>query len=230
MIRKSFEITKTAAEGRTLTFTASTGEIDRDGDQLEPGGWLLDNYRRNPTVIYGHDYSSLPIAKTTKIDVSKGSLVAEMTFPPEGTYDRADIIFKLAKLGFINSCSVGFLPVESRPSGKGKIYQKMELLEISLTAVPSNPGALQQLAAKGVITAAQAAKLQPKGVDLKEKYELPGNVYIPAVPYKPLNRQQDLEIELDLGSGIKSTLRDGEAAAFIGKEIAAEIKRQRGLR
>ena len=55
------------------------------------------------------------------------------------------LAYKMAKGGFINSQSVGFIP-EDWTSGKNasepdRTYIKCELLEISMVVVPANPGA-----------------------------------------------------------------------------------------
>src|SRR5689334_20360664 len=50
----------------------STPTIDRDGDEVVVEGADLTAYRRNPAVLFGHDYSSLPVGGTTAIDVIPG--------------------------------------------------------------------------------------------------------------------------------------------------------------
>ena len=34
-----------------MRFVISTGAVDRDGDTIDPKGWDLTAYRRNPTVL-----------------------------------------------------------------------------------------------------------------------------------------------------------------------------------
>jgi phage head maturation protease len=46
------------------------------------------------------------------------------------------------KAGVLRALSVGFDPVEVEPNGKGGFnFNKWELLELSIVAVPANPGA-----------------------------------------------------------------------------------------
>src|SRR3982074_2078635 len=46
---------------RTFTFTISSATVDRMGDSIAVDGWRLDNFKRNPVVLWGHDGSMLPV-------------------------------------------------------------------------------------------------------------------------------------------------------------------------
>ena len=39
-----------------VTFVLSTDDVDRHGDVVEPGGWRLAAYLRNPVLLWAHDY------------------------------------------------------------------------------------------------------------------------------------------------------------------------------
>jgi len=41
----------------------TTPHLDRDSEILVPTGAMLDDFRQSPSVLYGHDYRSLPIGK-----------------------------------------------------------------------------------------------------------------------------------------------------------------------
>ncbi len=56
----------------TFEFTASNEEIDRDGEIIEAKGWDLKNFKKNPVIIYAHDYRTLPIGKATHIGIKDG--------------------------------------------------------------------------------------------------------------------------------------------------------------
>lgn len=130
---------------RRMTFTISTGAVDRDGDTLDPKGWVLDAYRRNPTVLFGHDYHSLPVAKTIDIQATDRALIATAEFPPKGVYPFADQVYDMLKHGFLNATSVGFQALEHEPATDRKSgfnFRKQELLEYSIVPIPSNPEAL----------------------------------------------------------------------------------------
>ncbi len=129
---------------RTFRFRISDGTVDRDKDRIDPAGWELDNYRRNPVVLLSHDYSSLPVAKTTEIGVQGGALMATAEFPSEGIFPQADQVFRLIKEGYLSTASVGFRPIEwvYNSDRGGMDYHKQELLEWSVVPVPALSTAL----------------------------------------------------------------------------------------
>jgi len=142
---------------RELTMVGTTEARDRDGDIIRMSGWDLKNYLKNPVFLWGHDYSSVPLAAATKIVKKRDPSRMEFTlrFPSEvGLYPFADMILALYNDKIINASSVGFipkewdlLPVEEKEEVpdfmRSRMYTKQELLELSGVAVPSNPEALQ---------------------------------------------------------------------------------------
>jgi len=145
---------------RQYEFTASTADMDRDGEVIDVEGWDLKNFKKNPVIMYAHDYRSLPIGKATKIGVRDGKLINNVEFPPEGTYEFADIVERLVGTGYLKTESVGFIPRKWEDGDGGektprRTYTKQELLEISIVPVPSNPNALMNAVKEGVITTKQ---------------------------------------------------------------------------
>src|SRR5208282_1271828 len=43
----------------TLDFVASTATLDRYHEIIEPAGWRLDSYRRNPVFQNAHNYGDI---------------------------------------------------------------------------------------------------------------------------------------------------------------------------
>ena len=59
------------------------GQPDRGGDITEQS-WLLDNYNKNPVVLWGHDHSIPAVGKTLSIGVNNdGMLEAVIQFAVE---------------------------------------------------------------------------------------------------------------------------------------------------
>lgn len=52
-------------DGRIICdFILSNGAVDRDFDTVNPDGWELENFRKNPVVLWMHDMWELPVAKS----------------------------------------------------------------------------------------------------------------------------------------------------------------------
>jgi len=141
---------------RQYEFIASTSDIDRDGEVIDVKGWDLKNFKKNPVIMYAHDYRTLPIGKALRVWISEGKLKNTIEFPPEGTYEFADIVERLVDTGYLKTESVGFIPGEWVDAEDDKLprrkFTKQELLEISIVPVPSNPEALRNALDNGVIT------------------------------------------------------------------------------
>lgn len=133
---------------RTITAYASTSDWDRYGERFEPDAFKagLDNYLKNPVVLWVHDYARPPIAKTIGHSFDEKGLILTMKFAD--TQEASDI-FALYQGGFLSAFSVGFRPLEvayeERTPGSGEmgaVFKRAELLENSAVPVPANPGAL----------------------------------------------------------------------------------------
>ena len=155
-----FEIKDVDEEDRSFLAVASTGIVDRDGDILEPGGWKLKNYRRNPVVLWAHDYKSPPVAQAKEIKVEDGKLMFRPRFATKEEYAFADTIWQLYKGRYLRTFSVGFMPIKHEDieddegkgcMGRGRRYTSQELLEISGCPVPSNVEAMSQRSMTDVI-------------------------------------------------------------------------------
>ena len=137
--------TSALMRGRSrLTIRAAVGSEDRKGDVIDPSGWELEGYRRNPVFLWAHDRSRPPIGKSQRIWVEDDALYAEVEFAPT---DFAGEIAGLYERGFMRGVSVGFLPLETevRKASNGRrgyLYRRQELLEISAVPVPMHDGAL----------------------------------------------------------------------------------------
>ncbi len=143
MNRQTVSITTKQAAGEDLrTFTISTRSSDREGDILEPAGVVLDNYRKNPIVLWSHAYNALPIGQSLRIGpVGNLRIEADVKFAPTEFAQQVKI---LVDQGFIRTASVGFrslAPAEPLDTG-GYRYTSWELLEWSIVNVPANAEAL----------------------------------------------------------------------------------------
>lgn len=135
-----------ASNGEGMEFVLSDATVDRVGDVIEPDGWDLKNFKKNPIALFGHN-SGFPIGKWENLRVEGGKLIARLKFAAKGTSARIDELASLVEQGILRAVSVGFRPIKSepldpeRPYGPQR-YTKQELLETSLVSVPANPAAL----------------------------------------------------------------------------------------
>lgn len=137
---------KTLASGEGLEFVLSDGTVDRYGDIVEPDGWDLRNFKKNPIALFGHN-SGFPIGTWSDLRVDGGKLIGRLALAAKGTSDRIDELIGLVEQGILRAVSVGFRPLDvdpidpKQPWGAQR-YKKQELLETSLVSVPANPAAL----------------------------------------------------------------------------------------
>jgi len=167
-IRKEFVSTvcklasDTEADSRTVKFVLSTAKVDSMGDTIDPDGWDLKRYKKNPVVLWGHDRHTPPIGKCENVRVKDGALVGDVTFATAEEFPLADTIFRLVKGGYLNAGSVGFMPIEYDWNDKrgGFDYKKHELREFSIVTIPSNPDALVVARSAGIDLSPVAAHVE----------------------------------------------------------------------
>lgn len=135
-----------ASDGGGLEFVLSDATVDRYGDIVEPDGWDLRNFKKNPIALFGHN-SSFPIGTWENVRVEGGKLIGRLKLATKGTSARIDELIGLVEQGILRAVSVGFAPEVAEPIDKNRPYgpqryKKQQLLETSLVSVPANPAAV----------------------------------------------------------------------------------------
>ncbi|MBI4764664.1 MAG: HK97 family phage prohead protease [Deltaproteobacteria bacterium] len=173
---------------RVLEFIASTAQVDRYGDIIEVEGWELDNWLKVPVILYGHDYGGFPIGQgISAIKDPLRGLVIQAKFATAAENPDADIAYRLALGGYIRAVSVGFIDLEREPlldnegNRTGWRFKRAELLEVSLVAVPANPGALIVPVQKGLLTQEEAEAFQAKMKEAAEEGQEKGSTDDPEI-------------------------------------------------
>lgn len=155
-LRKGFTAeVKAEGDSRVLNFTISTAAVDRSGDTVAVDGWSTSEFRKNPVVLWAHDYTSLPVARSLNEWVEGKALKAKAEFTPVGMARFNDTVFDMYKQGFLSAVSVGFLPTkwawtEEANRKYGIDFMEQSLLEFSAVPVPANPEALIEARSAGV--------------------------------------------------------------------------------
>lgn len=148
-----FTVKEVAGTAPQIDFIGSDGGVDRYNEVILPTAWGdMKNFRANPVVPDCHDYSSIGkiLGKAVSVEVRDGQLCNRVEFCLDNPMGA--LAYKMAKGGFLNSQSVGFIPQEWMNGNKAgepdRTYTQCELLEISMVVVPANPGATVALALK----------------------------------------------------------------------------------
>ncbi|SMB97967.1 phage prohead protease, HK97 family [Thermanaeromonas toyohensis ToBE] len=197
LVRKIMEVAVKGvdAENGVITFLGTTPTRDRWGEIVDPQGVVLDNYRKNPVFLWAHNYQVLPIGKSLAERVTPQGIEFDIKFDLADPF--AQQVYRKYKDGFLRATSIGFIPLEWQDfedsQGRGRIYKKWELLELSAVPVPANPDALQMALTKAADLGEFYRLLEEGGetgmewLDVVEK----GAVKFEATPKAPEDRPWD---------------------------------------
>jgi len=175
-----FEIRAINEDSRSVDYICSTSSVDAHGTRIEQN-WRLDRYNKNPVVLMAHDCDDIPIGLASNVRVMNGALVATVTFATEDINPEAEQCWRAVKARLLRGISVGFKPHAYRWEMDGDreifVLDDNELLELSVTPVPSNPDALALRAAdtatlQTLRAEAQAKRAKPENPPMKELEEL----------------------------------------------------------
>jgi len=130
-------------EHRTIEVVASTADIDRDGERIEPKAFAgsIASFAANPVIVATH---------WPRLSTGSSPLTFTMQFADTPLGQE---YWSLYRDGHMRAFSVGFIPRqwEDRPDPatrqRVRTYTDVELLEVSAVPVPSNRRALAR--AKG---------------------------------------------------------------------------------
>jgi HK97 family phage prohead protease len=150
--RKTFvpTITFRADDAGSAEATITTETADLDHDRVTAAGIRLERFRRNPVVLYAHDYQGLPVGTATALDVEPGRGIRARWRWLEGD-EFADRVRNAWEQGVLRGTSIGFLPIRSKPNELGGVdFLETELLEFSVCPLPANSEAVRQLKALGL--------------------------------------------------------------------------------
>jgi HK97 family phage prohead protease len=132
-------------DGIRITGYASTSSVDRVGDVILPSAWTakggLDNFKKNPIILFNHDYNK-PIGRATEIETDDKGLKLTALISKEAPQ------YGLIKDGVLSTFSVGFLvkDLDYNQATDGFLIKDAELLETSVVTVPCNQDATFSLA------------------------------------------------------------------------------------
>jgi HK97 family phage prohead protease len=132
-------------DGNVFRFVISTSNSDRDKDVIKVDGWRFENYNKNPVVLFGHNYRSLPVATGSPPTVEGDKVLSNADFSATKSDAFADTVRQFVKAKVLRASSVGFDPLKwvFDETRRGYDFVEQELLEWSIVPVPANAEALQ---------------------------------------------------------------------------------------
>lgn len=139
---KKFAFTKALISDNEVKVVMSKEIQDRDGEVLSVSGCDLENYKKNPVVLWGHRMNSgdvedvmgrmIDVEKTIGVDgIPELQGVVEFADHPKAQYLK-----RMVKQGIISTVSVGF--GIKNFDAETKTITDWELYELSFVNVPAN--------------------------------------------------------------------------------------------
>ena len=154
-------VTEGLGEGQ-IRHWISTVTIDTYGEVMLPKGAQLKHYKKNPMVLWGHNYTQPEniMGSNLQIEATDKGLMTLTQFALGE--EKAARVYRLYKSRHLRMWSVGFIPIKGAQPKKPKkdadleklyewipnpeevqwIHQKWRLLEYSAVPVGANPDAL----------------------------------------------------------------------------------------
>ena len=134
---------KKGSKSLNIAGYANTVAKDRAGDIVTAEAWAkgVENYRRNPVLLYQHKHEN-PIGRVDKITVDKKGIFVEAAVSEAAEKNHG--VQTLIKDGALKSFSVGFRVKDGKYNRDDDtmMITDVELLEISVVSVPCNQDSL----------------------------------------------------------------------------------------
>jgi len=122
-----------------IDVVVSNATLDRHGEKIVVNGIDTSQIKRNPTVLWAHEYSDLSIGKITKLWKDAGNLMARIHFAYD-IYEFANTVYQMVLGGYINAVSIGGIVREWNDDFT--VIKQLEMVELSVVPVGANPDAL----------------------------------------------------------------------------------------
>lgn len=135
-------------KNKAYKFTVHDDSVNTYGFRMLTEGANLEEFRKNPVVLYNHNDWEAPIGRADNIYKENGKLVAEIVFDEEDP-KAAEIAGKVER-GFLRMTSVGAWPPEEATDDElmklegqtGPTITRWTLREISICPIGANHNAL----------------------------------------------------------------------------------------
>lgn len=146
---------KANAGGVEIAGFANKATIDRGDELIATDAWKLDNFKKNPIILFNHGMDSLggtPVGKATEVRPTDEGLFLKVKLS-NSKAPGIQMVRDLVEERILKAFSVGFNPIKSENVDMdGKSVKKIteaELFEVSIVGIPMNQDSLFELAEKG---------------------------------------------------------------------------------
>lgn len=146
-------VVKSAQDGAVyIEGYANRKTVDRSDEIIESDAWTLDDYKKNPVILYNHGMDAklgqTPVGKCEKIEPREDGLYVKAKVSSVNDPD-INRVRELVKEGMLRAFSVGFSCKDSIMDEKGiRRIKKADLFEISIVGVPMNQDSLFSITGK----------------------------------------------------------------------------------
>ena len=128
------KLVKTDGAERTIAGYASTREVDRAGEVVEPDAFRdsLATFLHNPILTYMHNWAD-PIGRVTDavIDERGLAITAQLS-------KTADKVWTLIEEGVLRALSIGYDVLEEHYDAGVNHITKLRLYEVAVVSIPAN--------------------------------------------------------------------------------------------
>lgn len=211
-------------DAREVDFVASTEAPDAH-DSIVRANWDTSRYEANPVVLWAHESRELPIGVATKVRVVKKELLATVRFVGADVNPKAEQVWQGVKQGVIRGMSAGFYPrsvrYEKQDDRELLVLDDNELLELSITPIPSNPETLAKLRSRALAASSTENVATPpshKAAERGEPKETNMDFEKECAALKAKLEQRDA----DVIAREKSVTEERASKAAVERDLAAE--------
>ncbi len=141
-VQKTIILYDTVNNIKNGEFTMSDGNLNRLGMKVDPDGWVLDNYKANPVLLWNHNDSIPAIGNMKDVRIDSKKLVGKPVFAEKEVDEFAWSIGQKVDSGMLTSGSVGFMTLRVEVEEKEDklpvvISKEQELYEFSIVNIPA---------------------------------------------------------------------------------------------
>lgn len=138
----NIELQETNETDGIIKAVIASGMPDRQGDMIDNRTWNLEEYKKNPVVLWAHDHSQPAVGQVLNIGLNENNMLEAVIKFAINEYDFAKTLFKLYAGKFMRAFSVGFVSNKIDEINGIRILRDNVLYELSAVNVGADALAL----------------------------------------------------------------------------------------